>query len=207
MTETNKKETSNSDHGVLFKFKQFGQRLIYSSYMLPGIGFASFLESTVVPIPLETILLPLMQARRKQILVISTMALAGCILGALVGYAIGYFIFDTVGDQIVSLLSSQEQFENAKQQMQQKGFWFVLSVGIIPIPFQIAMLAAGALKYSLLLFLIATTLSRAIRYYGLAILVYLAGNQAQELFERHKKSTTIVLIVLVGILWYWLIFS
>lgn len=193
---------SNNSRGKIARLKQFGQRLIYSRYMLPGIGFASFLESTIVPIPLETILLPLMQARRKQLFVISTMALAGCILGAFAVYAIGYFIFDTVGEQIVSLLSSQQQFENAKQQMQQKGFWFVMSVGILPIPFQIAMLAAGALKYSLLLFLLAATLSRALRYYGLAVLVYLTGNKAQELFERHKKSASIILIVLIAIIWY-----
>ena len=189
-----------------FKLKRFGQRLIYSKYMLPGIGLASFLESTIIPIPLETILIPLMQARRKQIFVIITMALAGCILGALTGYTIGYFIFDMIGDQIVSLISTQEQFDHVKQQMQQKGFWFVISVGILPIPFQIAMLAAGALKYSLVLFLIATTLSRAIRYYGLGLLVYLAGNKAQEFFERHKKSSAIILTILFCIFWYWMIF-
>lgn len=195
---------SNSGHGKNFGWtlKQFGHRLIYSKYMLPGVGLASFLESTVVPIPLETILLPLMQARRKQLAVISTVALVGCILGALAGYAIGYYIFETVGEQIVSLLSSQEQFENAKLQMQQKGFWFVISVGILPIPFQIAMLAAGALQYSLLFFLLATTLSRALRYYGLTLLVYLAGNRAQEIFEHYKKSTSILLIVLIAVIWY-----
>ncbi|HKL14549.1 MAG TPA: VTT domain-containing protein [Balneolaceae bacterium] len=193
---------SINGQGIRSKLKQFGKRLIYSKYMLPGIGLASFLESTIVPIPLETILIPLMQARRKQLFIISTMALAGCILGAFAGYAIGYFIFDAVGEQIVSLLSSQEQFENAKQQMQQKGFWFVISVGILPIPFQIAMLTAGVLKYSLILFLLAATLSRALRYYGLALLVYWAGNKAQKLFERHKKSSAIILILLVLIIWY-----
>lgn len=196
------KVSSNRDHGKRSRLKQYGKRLIHSRYMLPGIGLASFLESTIVPIPLETILLPLMQARRKQIFVISTMALIGCILGAFGGYTIGYYIFDAVGDQIVSLISTQEQFENVKQQMDQRGFWFVFTVGVAPIPFQVAMLSAGALKYSLLLFLIATTLSRAIRYYGLALLVYWGGNQAQELFERHKKSTTIALVILLGIIWY-----
>ena len=86
--------------------------------------------------------------------------------------------------------------------MQQKGFWFVISVGILPIPFQIAMLTAGVLKYSLILFLLAATLSRALRYYGLALLVYWAGNKAQKLFERHKKSSAIILILLVLIIWY-----
>lgn len=202
MTDKNEEENTNKDRGKRARLKELGQRLIHSKYMLPGIGLASFLESTIVPIPLETILLPLMQARRKQIFVICTMALAGCILGAFAGYTIGYYIFDAVGDQIVSLLSTPEQFENVKQQMEQKGFWFVLTVGVAPIPFQIAMLAAGALKYSLLMFLIATTLSRAIRYYGLGLLVYWAGNKAQEFFERHKKSTAIILVILLGIIWY-----
>lgn len=206
MADINEQEKSNKDSGKTDRLKQFGQRLIHSKYMLPGIGFASFLESTVVPIPLETILLPLMQAKRKQIFVISTMALAGCILGALAGYTIGYFIIDTIGDQIVSLISTQEQFEEVKQQMQQKGFWFVLTVGIAPVPFQIAMLAAGTLKYSLLFFLLATTISRAVRYYGIGLLVYWAGNKAQDYFERHKKSTSIIMIIVVGIIWYWSFF-
>ena len=206
MTGTNEKENSNDDGGIGSRLKLFGLRLVHSRYMIPGIGLASFLESTVIPIPLETILLPLMQARRKQMFIISTMALAGCILGALAGYTIGYFIFDAIGEQIISLISTQEQFEIVKQQMQQKGFWFVLTVGIAPIPFQIAMLAAGTLKYSLSLFLIATALSRAIRYYGLALLVYWAGNKAQRFYDRHKKSFSIIFIILFCIFWYWMIF-
>ncbi len=202
MTDSNKKVKSGDDHGKIFKLKQFGERLIHSKFMLPGIGIASFLEATVIPIPLETILIPLMQARRKQIVLISTIALAGFIIAAIVGYAVGYYIFDAIGDQIVSLLSTQEEFESAKQQILQKGFWYVFSIGLAPIPFQIAMLAAGALKYSFIYFLIATTFSRGLRYYGLALLVYWAGNQAQELFERHKISTFIILIILLGIIWY-----
>lgn len=207
MADTNEKVKSNNNHGKIFKLKQFGERLIHSKYMLPGIGIASFLEATVIPIPLETILMPLMQARRKKLLLISTVALAGCILGACAGYAVGFYIFDAIGEQIVSLVSTQNQFENAKQQMQQKGFLFVLSIGITPIPFQIAMLAAGALKYSLILFLVAATISRALRYYGLALLVYWAGNQAQEFYERHKRSTISILILLLGVVWYLSIFG
>lgn len=184
------------------RFKRVGQRLIYSDSMLKGVGIASFLESIIVPIPLEAILIPLMQARRNKLFLISTMALAGCILGALTGYTVGYFIFDAVGDQIVSLFSTEEQFQSVKQQMELNGFWFVLSVGIAPIPFQIAMLAAGALQYSIFYFLLATTLARAIRYYGLALFVLLAGNQAEKLFKRHKKSSTVIVIVVIGILWY-----
>lgn len=183
------------------RLKQLGERLIYSKQMLPGIGIASFLEALIVPIPLETILIPLLQARRARMWLISTIVLGACLVAATIGYAVGYFIFDAYGAQLVSLFATPEEFARVQLQMQNKGFWFVFSVGVMPIPFQIAMLAAGATKYPLILFLAASALSRAIRYYGLAVLVYYTGNQAQRVFERHKTSVGLGLLVIVSAAW------
>lgn len=183
------------------------ERLIYARHVLWGIGIASFLEALIIPIPLETILIPLMQARRRQMFLISTIALLACLLAAAVGYAAGYFLFDWLGDWVISAVSSPEQFEQVKTQMENKGFWFVFSVGVIPIPFQIAMLAAGATQYSFVLFMLASCLSRAIRYFGLALLVYWAGNRAQHLFEQHKIIVSGVLLVVVGVVWYLSLFA
>ena len=169
--------------------------------MLSGITTASFLESTIVPIPLEAVLVPLMQARREKLWLIALMATVGCIVGALFGYALGYYLFDVVGDWVINTFSSPEQFENVRQQMQDQGFWFVMTLGIIPIPFQIAMLAAGATKYSLLLFLIASAIARSIRYFGLAIVVYYAGNQAERIISQHKTKAMIILTILVLVAW------
>ena len=183
------------------KLKKKTRQFIDSKHMLSGITTASFLESTIVPIPLEAVLVPLMQARREKLWLIALMATLGCIIGALFGYALGYYLFDAVGDWIINTFSSPEQFENVKQQMQDQGFWFVLTLGVVPIPFQIAMLAAGATKYSLSLFLIAATIARAIRYFGLAILVYYAGDKAEHMLRKHKVQTIIVLTTLVLLAW------
>ena len=183
------------------KLKKKTRQFIDSKHMLSGITTASFLESTIVPIPLEAVLVPLMQARREKLWLIALMATLGCIIGALFGYALGYFLFDAVGDWIISTFSNPEQFEIIKQKMQKQGFWFVLTLGIVPIPFQIAMLAAGATKYSLSLFLIAATIARAIRYFGLAILVYYAGDKAEHMLRKHKVKTIIILTTLVLIAW------
>lgn len=161
--------------------------------MLYGVTLASFLESIIVPIPLEAMLVPLMQARREKLIAISTAALLGCMLGATTGYALGYFVFDMIGDQLIALFSSQQQFDMVKQKMDSGGFWFVFSVGVIPIPFQIAMLAAGVTKYSFVLFITASVLSRALRYFGLALLVKVAGNRAEEIFKKHKLTASILL--------------
>lgn len=185
----------------LLRIKDSGARLIYSKHMLWGIGVASFLEAIIVPIPLEAILIPLMQVRRQDIVAISTAALLGCMVGACVGYGVGLFVFDAVGDYLVNLISTPEQYQQAKEQLHAQGFLFVFSVGVIPIPFQIAMLVAGATQYSFFLFLLATLLSRGLRYYGLAALVWVVGNRAQELFERHKIATALVTSAVVAIIW------
>jgi len=183
------------------KLKEKTRNFIDSKHMLSGITVASFLESTIVPIPLEAVLVPLMQARREKLWLIALMATLGCIVGALFGYALGYYLFDAVGDWIINTFSSLEQFENVKQQMQDQGFWFVITLGIVPIPFQIAMLAAGATKYSIWLFLLASGIARSIRYFGLAIIVYYAGNEAERIISKHKTKAMIGITILVLGLW------
>ena len=49
------------------KVKKKTKQLVDSKHMLTGITFASFLESTIVPVPLEAIMVPLMQARRDKL--------------------------------------------------------------------------------------------------------------------------------------------
>ena len=130
------------------KVKKKTKQLVDSKHMLTGITFASFLESTIVPVPLEAIMVPLMQARRDKLWLIALMATLGCVVGAIFGYALGYYLFDLLGQWVIDTFFSQQQFDSVKQQMQNQGFWFVMTLGIAPIPFQVAMLAAGATKFS-----------------------------------------------------------
>ncbi len=184
------------------KVKHKTKKLIDSKHMLKGITLASFLESTIVPIPLEAVMVPLMQARRESLWKIALMATIGCVIGAIFGYALGYYLFDMIGQWLIDTFFSQDQFENVKQNMQSQGFWFVMTLGIAPIPFQVAMLAAGATKFSLPLFLLATVIARAIRYFGLAIVVYYAGDKAEQLIKRYKMKAVIVITLVVLLLWW-----
>ena len=184
------------------KVKDKTKKLIDSKHMLKGITLASFLESTIVPIPLEAVMVPLMQARRESLWKIALMATIGCVIGAIFGYALGYYLFDMIGQWLIDTFFSQDQFENVKQNMQSQGFWFVMTLGIAPIPFQVAMLAAGATKFSLPLFLLATVIARAIRYFGLAVVVYYAGDKAEQLIKRYKMKAVIVITLAVLLLWW-----
>ena len=78
----------------------------------------------------------------------------------------------------------------------------ILAIGIVPIPFQIAMLVAGASAYPIVLFLAAACLARGARYFGLALLIAVAGKAALDIWNRHAKPIGIAGLVLFGV-WVW----
>ena len=175
--------------------------LVTSRRVVWGTFFASFAESTVVPVPLEAVLIPAMQANRDRLWRLAGAALLGCIVGALVGYGVGYWLSGAVEDRLIAMFGDPGLYQNALAELRRNGFWFVFSVGVTPIPFQIAMLAAGTANYSLTGYLVATILSRGIRYYGLALLVWKFGNRAQTLMQRHRRSSALAVTALVVAAW------
>lgn len=78
----------------------------------------------------------------------------------------------------------------------------VLGIGIVPVPFQVAMLAAGASGYPFPLFMLAAMLGRGVRYFGLAVLVALVGNPATSLWQRYARTLGILGILLFAA-WGW----
>ena len=175
--------------------------IITSRHVVWGTAVASFAESTVVPVPLEAVLIPAMQANRSRLWVIAGAALGGCVVGALVGYGVGYWLFGAIGAQLVALIGDPEMYRTASEQVRRNGFWFVFSVGVTPIPFQIAMLAAGAAHYSLAGYLAATLASRGIRYFGIALLVWKFGDRTQALVNRHRRTSAVAISVVVVAFW------
>lgn len=175
------------------------KQLMHSKHMLSGVCLASFLESTVVPIPLELMLLPVMQKRRERLWLIAGVTTIGCMIGALAGYAVGFYLFEAARDLIMQYVTNEAQFEAFKTTMETKGFWYIFSTGVTPLPLQLAMLAAGVTEYSLLLYMVAVTSSRIVRYFGLAILVYYFGEQTEKLIRKYKWQTGVAGILVMAL--------
>ncbi|NOJ26094.1 YqaA family protein [Vibrio coralliilyticus] len=183
------------------KLKRKTKDLIESQNILGGVFTASLLESTIVPIPLEALLIPLLHKRRDKLWQVALMATLGCIVGALLGYALGYYIFELLRDWVITNWITEQRLDTVILRIKTEGFWFVMTLGVAPIPFQIAMLTAGATYFSLPLFLLATGLSRAIRYFGIALLVYIAGRKAEELIKKYKLATLVFLTLVLIVAW------
>jgi membrane protein YqaA with SNARE-associated domain len=151
-----------------------------------ALFFASFLEAIILPIPIEIVALPLMLARRHQVWLLATVTLAGNLVAALPGYGIGYFLFDRFGEQVMAVIGNGEMLDDFQQRFEEEGFIAIIVITASPLPFQLAALAAGAATYPFLLFLLAITLARGVRYYGLALLVVLLGRRLLTLWQRWR---------------------
>lgn len=177
---------------LLARLRGLALALTRSKRGLFGIGAASFLESIIIPIPFEAVMMPMMLADRQRIWIIATVTTLGSLVGALVGYAVGYFLFESVGQWFLQAMGYSEQFAVIRQKLIEQGGWIILTIGIAPIPSQIAMLGSGVVAYPLLSFLALMAVARGLRYFGLALLVWHFGSSTEKLIKRHKRGAQIV---------------
>lgn len=188
------------------RVKRWARRAERSPRALWVLFWASFAETIIVPIPIELVLIPFMVSNRHRLWATAAAVTAGCLLAAMVGYGAGYLFFDTLGTTLVEWLGWQGELAQFREMFRQHGFWAIVAIGVTPVPFQVAMLAAGAAGYPVPLFIAAATVARGIRYFGLAVLVYFLGHRAESFWRRHRTtaavlSTAAVLAILAAGIW------
>ncbi|MEL6647106.1 MAG: hypothetical protein AAFQ05_05270 [Pseudomonadota bacterium] len=166
-----------------------------------GLAALSFAESTVVPVPLETLILPLMVGHPKRALIIALMTWLGCLAGASAFYGLGMVAGDTVVRPILERIDLAADFDTLTSNLGTDGlFWTVLAISFSPAPMQFATLGAGAMGGNFAVFLAAIALSRGARYFGLAILAQVLGPQIEKLGVS-KRIMIPVLIATLLLMW------
>ncbi|MEX2579977.1 MAG: VTT domain-containing protein [Verrucomicrobiales bacterium] len=179
----------------------FESRIATSKHHFVILFTASFLESTVVPVPLEAVLIPYMFTHRERLWSTALVVTLGCLAGAMVGYGIGLGFLRSVGESLVDWMTSESGREEFEATFEKNGFAAIVATGVSPVPFQVAMVTAGAVGYPVALFLLAATLARGIRYFGLALLVRQFGEKAERIWEKNKWLAGFLALALVGLLY------
>jgi membrane protein YqaA with SNARE-associated domain len=161
-----------------------------------GLAALSFAESTVLPIPLETIVAPLMVGHHRHSTTIALSIWLGCMAGATLFYLLGSWLFDPVVRPLLEALGLFEDFQDITSDLEGSGvFWSVFLVSFSPAPMQLATLGAGSVGGSFPVFLAAIATSRGIRYFGLAILAHLFGPRIADLDIPTGRLVVIALVV------------
>lgn len=143
-----------------------------------GLAALSFGESTIVPVPLEALVVPLMVGHPRRSLTIAVSIWLGCLVGAGLFYFVGLWLAEPVVRPALQSLGLTEQLNGMIDRLDREGlFWTVFLVSLLPAPMQFATLGAGAVGGNFLVFLAAIATSRGIRYFGLAIIAQYAGER------------------------------
>jgi membrane protein YqaA with SNARE-associated domain len=165
-------------------------------WWLAGISFA---ESSFFPIPPDVMLVPMVLANRQRAWVIAGVCLVASVLGGMLGYYIGYALLETVGQWIIQLYGMQDGLIGFQEWYAEYGLWVILIKGATPIPYKIVTIASGIAHFSLPIFIAASIVTRGIRFYLVAGLLYWYGEPIRAFIERRLTLvTTLFVVCLVG---------
>ena len=163
------------------------------------LAVVSFAESSVFPIPPDILMIPMILARPSRAWVIAGVALVASVLGGMLGYAIGAFAWEGIGQPILAALGKAESMEAFNTRFNDFGFWAVLTAGITPFPYKVITIMSGWTGMPLMTFILTSILARGLRFFIVATLLRLYGEPIRDFIERRLGLVFVVfLVVLVG---------
>jgi len=163
----------------------------------PVLFWVSFIESSFFPIPPDVMLVPMVLADRLKAWTFATIATVGSVLGGILGYAIGYFFFEQIGQPILAFYGRAESFEQFRLWFNEWGAWILIVKGMTPFPYKVLTITAGVTHMPIVAFMVASVVARAMRFYLVAGLLYFFGEPIRSFIEQRLSLVTTVLVVLV----------
>jgi membrane protein YqaA with SNARE-associated domain len=177
----------------------------YATWLM---GFVSFVESSFFPIPPDVMLIPMSLARPDKAYFYALVCTLASVAGGVLGYLIGALLYDSVGLWLIQLYGYGNKVDAFREAYAQWGAWIILLKGLTPIPYKIVTITSGFAGYNLGLFILFSMITRAGRFFVIAVLLYFYGAKAREIIERRLGFWLFVSLatIVVGFLLLTLIF-
>lgn len=187
-------------------FSQFVRKIYDSVFHLSKENGAiywlfaiAFIESSFFPIPPDVMLIPMILAAPKKAWSIAGVATVGSVIGAYLGYAIGFYFFQLIAEPLLNFYGYLEKFNYFKELYNQYGAWIVFGAGITPFPYKIITIASGVVHMNLIVFTIASIIARGMRFFLVAWLLKKYGETMREFIEKNLGWLSILfLLLLIG---------
>jgi membrane protein YqaA with SNARE-associated domain len=157
----------------------------------------SFAESSFFPIPPDLLLIPMMLARPRAAWRLAALCTLSSVAGGVLGYGIGYFLYDVVGRPVLEFYDAMRHYDALKAGFDAWGVWVVLVGGVTPIPYKLVTIASGVAQFDLLSFVVASLVGRGARFFLLAAILWWCGDFARNFIERRLTLVTSVFAVLL----------
>jgi membrane protein YqaA with SNARE-associated domain len=150
-----------------------------------GLAVVSFVESSVFPIPPDVVLIPMVLSQRQKAWAYAAICTAASVFGGIFGYAIGYFLFDTLGRSILNFYGYQDAFASFAARYNLYGVWIVLIAGFTPFPYKVITIASGVTHLNFAVFMLASIVARGGRFFIVAGLLWWFGEPIRAFIDRY----------------------
>lgn len=164
----------------------------------------AFAESSFFPIPPDVLLIALCLGAVARSFRFAAICTAGSILGAMVGYAIGYFVWQNAAGEYTALahfffnhVFSVEAFEKVGALYDQYNFWIVFTAGFTPLPYKIFTITGGLFHINFVMFVVASIISRGLRFFLIGGLIWKFGAPIKSFIDKYFNLLAIAFTVLL----------
>lgn len=165
-----------------------------AAWWLAAISFA---ESSFFPIPPDALLVPMALARPDRAWRYAFICTVASVLGGILGYYIGYALFDVLATPLLRAYHYEAAFARFKDTYAEWGLWVILVKGLTPIPYKIVTIASGAASFNFAVFVAASVVTRGARFFMVATLLHFYGEQVRDFIER--RLTLVTTMIAAGI--------
>ena len=165
------------------------------------LGIISFIESFIFPIPPDVLIIPMTIAKKNDWVKIAFVATTGSVLGALLGYLIGFVFFNEIGIKIFELYGV-DNTSFLKEKFSSEGgviAWMTLLAiaGFTPVPFKLLTITSGFVGFNIFYFLIVSAITRGTRFFLISFLISKFGSAMREIIEKKLVKVSIVISIII----------
>jgi membrane protein YqaA with SNARE-associated domain len=157
----------------------------------------AFCESSFFPIPPDVLLIALCVALPKKAFRYALVCTAGSLLGGCLGYYIGWQFMTSIGNAIIEFYGLTDKFEYIRQLYVRYDAWAVGIAGLTPIPYKVFTITAGAFHINFFVFVVASAVSRALRFFTVGGLIYVFGPKIQAFIDKYFNTLAVVFVILL----------
>ncbi len=174
-----------------------------SKFAIYWLSIISFLESSILPYPIQDIILASMSLKNKnKAYYYAFICTISSVLGGIAGYLIGYFAYDILLP-FMQEMDYMYMLERARVWFDSYGIWVIAIAGFSPVPYKIFTITAGVMSMHLIPFIAMSMLSRGARYFLVSFLVKRYGDSCDKWLQKYidRLGYALIVVVIIGI-WY-----
>jgi len=168
-----------------------------TKYGVPVMAFVSFIESSVFPIPPDPLLMALGLSKPNKAILYAIICSVASIAGGLVGYLIGWAIWEIVSEFFLTYLFSVDTFNYVGIKYNENAFLAILGAAFTPIPYKVFTITAGVFKINLATFILASSIGRSARFLIEGSLIYFFGEKIRDFIEKYLNLLSIIFFILL----------